>query len=969
MRFPLLTAFSLVVVACGGGGGGGGQPVAPAPPEPPEPPPPVADTMLVITEDNGQEVLETALAVGELAALLANVGVTGTEFIVYRRDTEVEWECLSGLRLHTLNDIDEDAKPSPGDTVSTTYEDCSHFPFHGWNTIFTQGQVDYELSDIVFSDTRDEYMNGIQRTPTDILVRSTTVLPIRPGRIVTDRFFVGGSFRMTYTTSSVNEVLSVDTEDSGELRITNDRFVDTATELSLHRELNFSAHSFDFSFRFRSESLEGTFGCTAEEISGSVNSTPSAGRLVCTGRDESAVEIALKEDKWVISVDQDGDGTFDEVSNSEGWPFPRMDNLYEALGEGGVESPQDYRSLDVEESVSLDVTDAVYSSETRKVYVANGDGIVIWNPETFEIEQTISLEDKPGVLALSQDETNLYVGYADTSRVDTVELESLNVVAMLELTERSRGRSSFAVDIEEVLGEPGVLVVSSGRDGEVAVYDDGVRRPNVVEFTDTIGYVGGKLYSYDNKSSASGLAELEVNAAGVFSRGELRGFLQGFEADFFDVRSRIVGSLGRVVDFSEQAVLGEMDGGLQRELRPLSDPSFGINGVFDAGSGQVYFLRKDKLISYDADRMVPTSLYHSPLSDEPVGLILTDSRFVLLGASEIVTVKKESVVPYDLEGCDTSVWVESSTFYDSTARQYTCTINDAVYDPGRHKIYASVPSSVGVNGNSIAVMDPDTALVERFIPVGSEPTGIEMTGDGHGLLVGFDGQNAIAEVDLVSERVVTIRPIRPGTIQEPQFAFRFASSPIRTDHWLALIADGGDGYYSHPNLYRFSDGVVAPNSAYAYQSVLFAPDDPSLAYSLGYDDFSTFSIDQDGVSKIDELSDVIRGYRLYLANDKIYTDGGQRIDPESLSVEMEFETEGGIVSVDEERDHVYFFSPLFETLTVFDDSTGDQLATYKIPASLPRYTRHKALLAEIPGVVFFAHANTLLVLPKSEIVN
>ena len=132
MRFPLLTAFSLVVVACGGGGGGGGQPVAPAPPEPPEPPPPVADTMLVITEDNGQEVLETALAVGELAALLANVGVTGTEFIVYRRDTEVEWECLSGLRLHTLNDIDEDAKPSPGDTVSTTYEDCSHFPFHGW---------------------------------------------------------------------------------------------------------------------------------------------------------------------------------------------------------------------------------------------------------------------------------------------------------------------------------------------------------------------------------------------------------------------------------------------------------------------------------------------------------------------------------------------------------------------------------------------------------------------------------------------------------------------------------------------------------------------------------------------------------------------------------------------------------------------------------------------------------------------
>ena len=970
MRFPLLTAFSLVVVACGGGEGGGGQPVAPAPPEPPEPPPPVADTMLVIDQDNGQAVLETALAVAKLAALLANVAVTGTEYIAYRRDTEVELKCASGIRVHTLNDIDEDAKPSPGDTVSTTYENCSHYPFYGWDTIFTQGQVDFELSEIVFSETRDEYMDGIQRTPTDIVFRSTTALPVRPGRIVSDRFSLGGSFRTRYTTSSVSEILSIDMEDFGELRISDDRFVDTATELSFYRDLNLSADSVDFSFTFRSESLEGTFECTAEELSRSVTSRPSAGRLTCKGMNRSAVEIAIEEDKWVISVDQDGDGTFDEVSSSDEWPFLSLDDLYTRLGEGNVETAPAYRTLDIEHTVSLDVTDAVYSSETKKVYVANDSGVVVWNPETFEIEQTISFDNKPGVVALSQDERNLYVGYADATRVDTVELVSLNVVEVLELAERSHGRSSVAVDIEEVLGEPGVLVVSSGRGGEVAVYADGVRRPNVVEFTDRIGYVGGKLYAYENKSSGFGLAELEVTAAGVSSRGELRDFLRGFDADFIDIRSRIVGSLGRVVDFSEEALLGEMDGGLQREFGfQRSDVGYGINGVYDAGSGQVHFLRKDRLISYDEDRMVPTGVYKSPLSDEPVGLIMADNRIVLLSGSEVVVVRKESVVPYDLEGCDTSVWVESSTFYGSTARQYTCTINDAVYDSTRHKIYASVPSSVGINGNSIAEMDPDTASVDRFIPVGSEPTDIEITSDGHGLLVGFDGQNAVAEVDLVSGRVVTIRPIRPGEIREPQFAFRIAASPIRADQWIALIAPGGEGNYWSPSLYQFSGGIVAPNFAFADHSVLFAPNNASLAYTLGYNDLSTFSIDQDGVSKIDELSDVIRGHRLLLANDKIYTDRGQRIDPVSLSVEMEFETEGGVLSVDGERGHVYFFSAVFETLTVFDDKTGDELATYQIPASLPRYTRHKALLAEIPGVVFFAHANTILVLPKSEIVN
>lgn len=56
--------------------------------------------------------------------------------------------------------------------------------------------------------------------------------------------------------------------------------------------------------------------------------------------------------------------------------------------------------------------------------------------------------------------------------------------------------------------------------------------------------------------------------------------------------------------------------------------------------------------------------------------------------------------------------------------------NALVYSPFHRRIYASVPGIQGANGNSIAVIDGSTASVERYVPIGSEPSALALSDDG-----------------------------------------------------------------------------------------------------------------------------------------------------------------------------------------------------------------------------------------------
>ena len=98
--------------------------------------------------------------------------------------------------------------------------------------------------------------------------------------------------------------------------------------------------------------------------------------------------------------------------------------------------------------------------------------------------------------------------------------------------------------------------------------------------------------------------------------------------------------------------------------------------------------------------------------------------------------------------------------------------NDLVWDPFAQLIYASLPSSYGTNGNSIAVINPATGAVNGYYFAGSEPTKLAIDSTSKYLYVSLNGVGSIQRLDLpaftqdiqISLGTTTNGPILAGAI-------------------------------------------------------------------------------------------------------------------------------------------------------------------------------------------------------------
>ena len=74
------------------------------------------------------------------------------------------------------------------------------------------------------------------------------------------------------------------------------------------------------------------------------------------------------------------------------------------------------------------------------------------------------------------------------------------------------------------------------------------------------------------------------------------------------------------------------------------------------------------------------------------------------------------------------------------------TTNDLVYDNNTDRIYVSIPSSNGSNGNSIGVINPNDYTLENTIFIGSEPTVLAISDDGQFIYSGFSGSSTVRNI-------------------------------------------------------------------------------------------------------------------------------------------------------------------------------------------------------------------------------
>ena len=272
--------------------------------------------------------------------------------------------------------------------------------------------------------------------------------------------------------------------------------------------------------------------------------------------------------------------------------------------------------------------------------------------------------------------------------------------------------------------------------------------------------------------------------------------------------------------------------------------------------------------------------------------------------------------------------------------QVSLQTNDLVYDPFSRSIYASVPSSVGVDGNSITPIDPFTQGVGTATFVGSEPGKLALADDGSCLYVGLDGAAAVRRFDLASATAGLQFSVGIDPFFGPLYVEDIEVMPGSPDT-VAISRQRLGVSPKHGGVGIYVDGVLLPSTTpdHTGSNVIEFSDGPGVLY--GYNNettdfgFRTMSVDAGGVQITGVASSVISGFfqDIEFQNGRVYATTGAVVDAASSTLLGTFSgVSGGLVEPDPFVDRVYFLtgSGSVRTLHAFDANTFVPLGTETI---------------------------------------
>jgi hypothetical protein len=487
--------------------------------------------------------------------------------------------------------------------------------------------------------------------------------------------------------------------------------------------------------------------------------------------------------------------------------------------------------------------------------------------------------------------------------------------------------------------------VNSSGDGGVGLYVDGVLRPDVtpgIYGPRTLAFCSnaGQLCGYNNYTSGFELFRLNVTTNGVTVVDQADELFYGYGLTIHYANGLLFGSNGQVVDPEALAGTGRFTApsgdGLSdvavdsathrafalsqtsRRLRafdlstwtPLwSAPLAGTTGTWAAlqvaGANRLAFRTTgSQVVVVDLAATQPLTILKRGTGDgsitsAPAGPDCGVECAALWPADAAVTLaatpaQGSTFVRWDgdadcADGSVTmsaartcvAVFAETGNGY---ARSLPLPANDVVYDATRGRLYASVPSRVGPDGNAIAIIDPATASIESSIWVGSEPGRLAISDDGRYLYVALDGASAVRRIDLTTG-VPGLQFAVGGGVYGLYYALDLAVVPGNASA-VAVVrksvtntGDGGVGLYV--------DGVLCPNVsgpvAYGSRAIVFSSS-PDRLYGADDYQFNRHSVTDAGVGLVDSTRGLTGGYstRLRFAGGALYTATGRVVDPEAL---------------------------------------------------------------------------------------
>jgi len=259
------------------------------------------------------------------------------------------------------------------------------------------------------------------------------------------------------------------------------------------------------------------------------------------------------------------------------------------------------------------------------------------------------------------------------------------------------------------------------------------------------------------------------------------------------------------------------------------------------------------------------------------------SAFTALGTAE-VSVNTPGT------GLTTVLWF---TIMDAGLQVVALPTNDIVWDPTRQVLYASIPSSAGSQGNSIAVIDPVAGRVTRTVFAGSEPHKLAIADDGSCLYAGIDGAATVQRFLLPNLTPDITLPLGTGLNGVgPNRAYDIQVAP-GAPHTVAVAMGNSNVSIGFTGLSVYDDATARATAVPGWGTSSNLMDsiqwgmDGTVIYAQNSEDtawdFYTLAVDAAGVTVLHDYPATFTSFRAGIHLDRgnriLYADTGQILDP------------------------------------------------------------------------------------------
>ena len=544
--------------------------------------------------------------------------------------------------------------------------------------------------------------------------------------------------------------------------------------------------------------------------------------------------------------------------------------------------------------ISLKTNDLVYSPSLGKLYASvpssvgsGGNSITTIDPATGTVETSVLVGSEPNRLALSDDGHSLYVNLDGAFAIRQFDVSTQTPGMQFSVGEDSFFGRYGVTAVAVAPGNPNLVAIARQHPGVsppeagVAVFDNGVQRPNTgpghSEGSDFLAFSASASKLYGTGFN-SGLKTYTVDASGI-SVTSSSNLASGARIKFDN--NRIFSSSGQVINPDSNTLLGTFTG------------SNSIAFVPDSAAGRVYFVTQAtfpstgftlKAFSIDTFLLVG-SLDIPGVNGFPTSLVRWGANGLAFRAEDQLFIIQTSLIP-SAEPIPTPTPVvsptptPSPTPHPSFIRQVALTTNDLVSSSATQKLYASVPSSEGSTGNSIAEIDPDLGTVTSSVFVGSEPTHLAQANDGATLYTALQGAGAIRRFNIVSHTAGAQFPIGHENFGGVLVASDIAVAPDNAS--LVAVARQMQGTSpSESGTAVYDNGVrrtkTQPGHINGSDFLAFSSSSSTL-YGAGFSSLSKMTIDAEGIT-VASTAPFDSGREIVFENNLIYGSSGQVINP------------------------------------------------------------------------------------------